>query len=118
MQLKVDRSTKNKMVTIGLETIGFTLLEHKMLDQLGEPKVEIDKSYGSNPVKFSKRIRNGFKVKVRFDASLENSVDITAGYIDTFIDDVQLQIEEIMFNLSNEFNEELVPSQEVKTITY
>lgn len=118
MQLKISRFTKNKMVTIELETTAFTLEEMKMLDQLGEPKIEVDKCYGSNPIKFSKRIRTGFKVKARFDASLESDVSVTAGYIDQFLDDVQLQIEEKMYNLSNDFNEELVPSVENRVITY
>jgi hypothetical protein len=118
MQLKINKVTKNKMVTVVLETTGFTLEENKMLDQLGEPVIEIDKCYGSNPVKFSKRVRSGFKIKVRFDASLESDVNTTAGYVDTFIDDVQLQIEDKMFDLSNEFSEDLVTAQEVKNIIY
>lgn len=118
MQLKISRYTKNKMVTIELETTDFNLHEIKMLDQLGEPKIEIDKCYGSNPIKFSKRIRSGFKVKARFDASLESDVSVTADYIENFLDDVQLQIEEKMYNLSNDFNEELVPSVENRKIDY
>ena len=118
MQLKVNKVTKNKMVTVILETIGFTLDETRMLDQLGEPIIAMDRCYGSNPVKFSKKVRSGFKIKVRFDASLENDVDVTAGYVDTFIDDVQLQIEDKMFDLSTEFSEDLVTAQEIKPIQY
>jgi hypothetical protein len=106
------------MVTLELETIGFTLDENTMLDQLGEPRIEMDKCYGSNSIKFCKKIRSGFKVRVRFDASLESDVSITAGYIDQFLDEVQTQLEDKMFNLSNEFSEDLVTSEETKFIKY
>jgi hypothetical protein len=118
MQLKVNKVTKNKMVTVILETVGFTLEENAMLDQLGEPVISLDKCYGSNAVKFSKKVRSGFKVKVRFDASLESDVDITAGYVDTFVEEVQTQIEDKMFDLSTEFSTDLVTSQEIKPIQY
>lgn len=118
MKLRIKKSTKNKVVTIELETFFFTDQETRMIQQLGEPIIEIDKTYGSNPVKFSKRVMTGFKAKAKFDASLESDTDVTAGYIEQFLEDVQTQIEAKMYKLSDEYNDELVPSETTVDINY
>lgn len=118
MKLKVRRSTKNKMVTIELETIEFSNRENSMLNELGEPIIEVDKAYGNNPIKFSKKIRSNFKVKVKFDASLENDIEKTAEYIESFLEFIQDLLSKEMEKLSDDYNEELVPKEQVFEISY
>lgn len=118
MKLRVRRATKNKVVTLELETMDFTERENSMLDQLGEPVIDIDQSYGNNPVKFSKKIRTGFKVKVKFDANLENNTEKTAEYIEQFLEFIQEKLANVMSNLSDEYNDELVPKDQTFEIVY
>ena len=118
MKLRIKKFTKNKMVTIELETFFFSDQEKRMLEQLGEPIIEMDKTYGSNPVKFKKKIMTGFKAKARFDASLESDTDVTAGYIEQFLEDVQNQMEMKMEKLADEYNTELIPSETCVDIKY
>ena len=66
MQLKYTKSIKKRVITIELETTGFTTNEAKALDLLGEPEVVLEKNYaGGFPVSINKKIRTGFKVKVK-----------------------------------------------------
>lgn len=118
MKLKIRRSTKNKVVSIELETIDFTEKEHSMLDQLGEPIIEFDKTFGNNVVKFSKKIRTGFKVKLKFDASLEENTDKTADYIESFVDQIQETLSLSMGLLEEDYNEELIPKEQTFEIKY
>lgn len=118
MKLKVSRSTRNKVVTLELSTSCFTELENEMLDQLGEPIIEFNKSYGNNPVKFSKKIRSNFRAKVRFDANLDSDTDITADYIDEFLDELQDKLSDAMSKVSDEYNTSLIPKEEYICIKY
>lgn len=118
MKLSVRRFTKNKMVTIELSTTDFSEKENSMLDQLGEPVIEIDKNYGQNPIKFSKKIRTGFKVKVRFDANLEENTDVTATYIESFIEFLQDEMSLAMSQLEFDYTEELIPQEVMIEIEY
>lgn len=118
MKLRVRRATKNKVVTLELETIDFTEKENSMLDQLGEPIIDVDQTYGNNAVKFSKKIRTGFKVKIRFDANLENNTEMTAQYIEQFIEYIQEELAVAMSKLSDEYNDELVPKDQTFEINY
>lgn len=117
MNLSIKKTTRNKIVTIELETKDFSTFENQMLDQLGEPEIEFDKSYGSNPIKFKKRIRNGFKVKVRFDIGLDDS-DKTSEYIDEFLEELKEKLSDAMYELSNTYNEDLRSSVETVAIRY
>lgn len=118
MRLKVVRTTKNKIVTLELSTTCFTELENEMLDQLGEPVIEFNKTYGNNSVKFSKKIRSNFRVKVKFDANLENDTDITADYIEEFLSEIQDMLSDAMSKVSDEYNTSLIPKEEYLDIRY
>ena len=118
MKLRVVRSTKNKIITLELSTFCFTELENEMLDQLGEPVISMDKSYGNNIVKFAKKIRSNFKVKVKFDANLESSTDRTAELVEQFLEEIQEKLEVAMSSISDEYNEELIPKEEIIQINY
>lgn len=118
MRLKVARSTKNKVITLELTTMCFSDLENEMLEQLGEPVIEMDRNYGNNPIKFSKKIKSNFKVKVKFDANLDSNTDITAGYVDEFLDELQGKLEDAMSKLEDDYNEDLVPQEQIIDIVY
>lgn len=118
MKLKVVRTTKNKVVTLELSTSCFTELENEMLDQLGEPVIEFNKSYGNNVVKFAKKIRSNFRAKVKFDANLESDTDITADYIEEFLDELQEKLSDAMSKVSDEYNTSLIPKEEIICIKY
>ena len=118
MKLKVVRNTRNKIVTLEIYTTCFTDLENEMLDQLGEPIIEFDKVYGNNNIKFSKKIRSNFRVKVKFDANLEADTEITAGYIESFLDELQDKLSEEMTKKSDEYNTSLIPKEEYICIRY
>lgn len=118
MKLKVSRTTKNKVVTLELSTSCFTDLENEMLDQLGEPIIEFDKVYGNNVVKFSKKIRSNFRVKIKFDANLEEDTDITADYIEQFLDELEDKLSDAMYKVSDEYNISLIPKEEYICIKY
>lgn len=118
MDLKVKKVTKNKVVAIELSTFNFTQLENKMLDELGEPFIEFNKSYGSNAINFKKRIRTGFKVKVKFDASLETDTDKTAEYISDFLEELKDKLSDAMFEVEGQYNDDLKTCEEVTHIKY
>lgn len=118
MRLKVTRTTKNKVITLELNTQCFTALENEMLEQLGEPIIEIDKNYGSNPVRFSKKIKSNFKVKVKFDSNLDANTDITADLVEEFLEDLQTKLEDAMSKLADDYNEDLVSQEQLIDIIY
>lgn len=118
MKLRVKRSTKNKKTTLFLETIEFSERENNMLNELGEPVINVDKTYGNNSIKFEKKIRNGFKVRLKFDANLENDADQTAAYIEEFLEFIQEELSDRMSLLSDDYNEEFIPKDQSFEITY
>lgn len=70
MKIKVLKSINKRIITLEIETTSFTSEENKMLDILGEPVVKFEKIYGNNlAVSIEKRIRTGFKTRVKFDGT-------------------------------------------------
>lgn len=118
MKLNVKKTTRNKVVTIELSTFDFTERENQMLDQLDEPIIEFEKTYGANVIKFSKRIRTGFKVRVKFDATLNDDIIDTADYVTDFLNELRELLEDKMANLNMEFNDDLKSSEKVYEIKY
>lgn len=103
MQLKYTKSIKNKIITVDLETANFTPMEIKALEQFGEPEVKFEKSYmGGFPVSISKKIRSGFKVKVRFDG--KENYQAAADAANLFYEEIQTELGEEMSILMDKFN--------------
>lgn len=103
MQLKYTKSIKNKVITIELETANFSPLEIRALEQFGEPEVKFEKSYGGKfPVAISKKIRSGFKVKVKFDGS--DDYQSAADSANLFYDEIQEELAEEMSVIMDRFN--------------
>ena len=98
MKLKVLKSINKRIITLELETSHFTPVENKMLDILGEPIISIKKMYGDNlGVELEKKIRTGFKAKVRFDGS-DNKVAADAA-CDKFLEDLSDELAKTMEKL-------------------
>jgi hypothetical protein len=95
MQLKYDKSIKNKIITITLETSNFSPVETKAIDDYGDPTVVFSKSYdGSFAVEISKKLKAGFKLTQKFDGTADLLKAITAA--DTFYEDIKLTLETSM----------------------
>nr|DAV25239.1 MAG TPA: hypothetical protein [Caudoviricetes sp.] len=98
MKLKVQKSISKRIINLEIETASFTPDENKMLDILGEPIIKFEKIYGDNlAVSFEKRIRTGFKIKVRFDGT-ENIVAADAA-CDKFLEDLPEELAKAMEKL-------------------
>ena len=117
MKLRIARDTQDLIVKLELETVNFTDQENLMLDQMGEPIVVIDKNYGSNHVKFRKKIRRGFKTRQEFDARLDSPKQ-TAIYVEQFIADVTKELEREMKKLALAYEVELTPRKQTIEINY
>ena len=104
MKLKVLKSISKRMITLELETTNFTAEENKMLDILGEPIVEFKKVYGDNlGVEIEKRIRTGFKIKVRFDGT-DNIVAADAAS-EKFLEDLPEYLSNTMDKLKSLYDD-------------
>ncbi|MCY7866094.1 hypothetical protein [Bacillus atrophaeus] len=102
MQLKYNNQVKNKVITIELETANFTSKENTALERFGEPVVKFEKMYeGRFPVAIEKRIKTGFKVRVKFDGT-ENIQAATLA-ANMFFEDIQLYLEEEMRTLMDKW---------------
>lgn len=104
MKLKVLKSINKRMITLEIETTSFTPEENKMLDILGEPIVKMEKMYGDNlGVSIEKRIRTGFKIKVRFDGT-EDIVAADAAS-DKFLEDLPELLSNTMEKLKSLYDD-------------
>lgn len=100
MQLKYFKDLKDKVVTINLETSGFTKEELDMLDDFGEPIIVFDKVYGltvNHHIKFERKIKSGFKLSLKFDGiiDLEDAINSSK----EFMEDIQVALSDAMREL-------------------
>lgn len=104
MQLRYDNSVKNRIITVELETTHFTQKEVNALEKFGEPLIAIEKVYRQSfPVKVEKRIRTGFKIKVKFDGTEDMQEAVEAA--NAFIEDVTELLTESMSELIDQLDE-------------
>ena len=100
MKLKVKKTISKRIITLEIETTSFTAEENKMLDILGEPIVNFEKIYGDNlAVSLEKKIRTGFKVKVKFDGTDDIMAADKAS--DKFLEDLPEELAKIMEKLKD-----------------
>jgi hypothetical protein len=98
MQLKYSKRIIKRMITIELETANFSPDENKILDEFGEPMISFEKLYSAKfPVQFEKKIRTGFKVKVKFDGT--EDIQAASNAANTFFEDIQEKLADTMANL-------------------
>lgn len=93
MQLKYNKQIKNKVITIELETADFTREEETAMERFGEPVVKFEKVYpGGFPINIEKKLKTGFKVRVKFDGT-EDLLKATEA-ANTFFEDIQEHLRE------------------------
>lgn len=104
MQLRYDKSIKSRVITLELETAHFTPREVQALEKFSEPLVGIEKLYrGKFPVAFEKKIRTGFKVKVKFDGHAD--VNEAAEAANEFFEEIQELLTDKMSELMDKLEE-------------
>jgi hypothetical protein len=103
MQLKIIKSIRRRIITLELSTIGFTPSENKMLDELGEPVVSFEKVYGTNAVQISKRIRTGFKIRLKFDGT--EDIESTSIACSEFIEAIKAHLADMMISLQEDYED-------------
>lgn len=118
MQLKFTKAIKKRVITIELETTGFTTNENKALDLFGEPDVALEKLYsGGFPISINKKIRTGFKVKAKFDGT--ENMDAASTAANLFYDDIQEKLATAMGSAMDQLDSsEFEPSTGTITIDY
>lgn len=95
MQVKYNNQIRNKVITIELETTNFTDKEKTALDKFGEPIIRFEKLYeGEFPVKIEKKIRSGFKVRVKFDGNKDLQAATEAANL--FFEEIQEELSSVM----------------------
>jgi len=100
MKLHYNRQLKKSVVTLEIETTGFTAEENSALDSLGEPVIHFEKQYtGGFSVSIDKKIRTGFKVKVKFDGSKDGKRAQAVAAATQFFEDIQELLSKTMGEL-------------------
>lgn len=100
MQLKYTKSIRNKIIIVELETINFTARENMLIEQLGEPIIKFDKVYMNKfPVEFERRLKNGFRVRVKFNGSY--NIEEASAAAQSFFEDIQLILSDELLKLED-----------------
>ena len=118
MKLAITKSTKNRVISLELETVEFSATENDMLDQMGEPEIVFEQDYGNTSVKFNKKIRSNFKVRVKFDVNLESDPMKTAEYIDEFQDDIVNALQDALTKVKDSYLTDFKPIKKTIEIKY
>lgn len=118
MQLKFSKTIKKRVITIDLETSNFSTDEGKALDIYGEPEVLFEKTYSGNfSVQFNKKIRTGFKVKVKFDGI--DDMTGASNAANSFFEEIQEKLADAMATVMEQYNSsEFVTETGTVTISY
>ena len=118
MNLVFRNRPRHNIVTVEAEVLNFTPNEIAMLNQLKEPVIVLEKTYGSNTVKINRRLKPGFHARARFNLALENDSDITVNYIEQFKSDLVDAIESAMSALKDQYCPELACHDESFKLNY
>lgn len=104
MQLKYSNTIKNRIITVELETVNFNHREKLALEKFGEPQVKLEKIYkGTFPVSVDRKIRTGFKVRIKFDGTKE--VEKAAEAATEFFEEIQEKLADHMRDLIDKLDE-------------
>lgn len=112
MKIKFRTQIRSKVVNMLVETGDFTDEENEVLNQVGEPIIKIDKMYDSNSVKIEKKVRSGFRVSLKFDGNLSETMDDVMVLIGEFKADLELIVTEAMGEAALSFSEQLNKEEE------
>ena len=100
MQLRYNNYVRNNVVYMELETANFTHEENAALEKFGEPVIKIDKVYSGHPVSIERKIKTGFKVRVKFDGSdnVQNAIEAANEFYDDLVDTMRDEMSTLMCN--------------------
>ena len=99
MQLKYNNYIRNNVIHMELETTNFTEKENRYLEKLGEPVIKFEKTYaGGHSVAFEKRIKTGFKLRIRFDGT--DDMEAAAQAANEFFFDIEDELKEAIVLLT------------------
>lgn len=104
MRLKYEKTIKNNVITLVLETADFDKKENQALDMFGEPEIVFEKQYpGNHNVAFAKKLRSNFRVKVKFDGSedIESAAEAANTFLEELEELLQTEISETIDKLSD-----------------
>jgi hypothetical protein len=108
MQLKYDKTIKNKIISIALETTNFSPNEISAVDDLGDPVVEFSRTYtGGFVVTISKKLKAGFKLTQKFDGTSDLGAAIAAA--DSFYEDIKDKLNQVMTDLMDLHSDKAFP---------
>lgn len=93
MRLKYEKTVKNNIITLTLETFDFDKKENTALDQFGEPEISFEKQYlGKYNVAFTKKLRSNFRVKVKFNGT--DDIETAAEAANLFLEELEELLQE------------------------
>lgn len=111
MQLKYNKTIRKNIVTVDLEAVKFTKRELEAFQRFGEPTITVEKLYPIEddnptfPVKFSKRLRSSFRVRVKFDGTHDIEAALTAA--ESFYEDIVVIIEDALYEVTDKLEDSL-----------
>lgn len=117
MKLVIEKSMKNKVISMDIKTDKFSDEENLMLDQLGEPVLNFQKQYETFPVEIDRKIRTGFKVRLKIDGKGKD-MDKVSSNIDDFIQEITDQISTLMSDLREQYTSDIKTGTQEIDINY
>ena len=110
MQLRYNKTIRNQIITIELETFNFTQKELTLIEQYGEPIVKFEKNYEGNfPVEIERRIKTGFKVRVKFNGTKD--IEAAGEAASQFFLDIQDALREELIELEDKDAENILEAE-------
>lgn len=109
MQLKFNKTIRKNIVTVDLEAIKFTEYELEALRRFDAPVISVEKMYPLNndnasfPVKFQKKLRQSFRIRVKFDGT--NDIESACNAAESFYDDIREIIEDKLYELTDKLED-------------
>jgi hypothetical protein len=111
MQLRYNKTIRKNIVTVDLEAVNFTKRELEAFQRFGEPTISVEKLYPIEddnptfPVKFSKRLRSSFRIRVKFDGTHDIEGALVAA--ESFYEDVVVMIEDALYEVTDKLEDSL-----------
>lgn len=109
MQLKFNKTIRKNIITVDLEATKFTECELEAFRRFGEPKIIIEKMYPldaddpSFPVRINKKLRQSFRVRVKFDGT--NDIEAACDAAESFYDDIVEVLEDALYELTDKLED-------------
>lgn len=109
MQLRFNKTIRKNIVIVDLEAIKLTECEIEALRRFDAPVISVEKMYPLNadnpsfPVKFQKKLRQSFRIRVKFDGT--NDIEGACEAAESFYDDIRDIIEDTLYELTDKLED-------------